>query len=359
MSCRSFLDWKIFCAVLTRLGERRYQSSLPLFLPPNRESYTKEDIATARTTMISAIPLLTDITTASPASSTFPQRRKPLAALALGPYGALLSPGQEYEGRYPLPFGESSPSRPAYSSAAFKAVPLPLDRVGTTVDPYEDHLAAFHLGRLDDFAQSPSFDQLGMIAFETVPMLREARAIRRAMGVFDEARGMQERKPFYISYVFRGKDVDGAVRYPDSRESGYDFGVVVEHIVEATFGKLESTSAQPGGIGINCTSPYHLPIIITELSHALSSRKTNPSCEKPYLILYPDGGEVYDTITRTWNDTTGSTPKSWAEGVTSSVRLAVRSGSFAGVIVGGCCCAGMDSIRELRMACARAGFVQG
>lgn len=309
--------------------------------------------------MISAIPLLTKVTTAPPTISSFIRRRKPISALALGPYGALLTPGQEYEGKYPSPFGESSPSVPAYSSIAFDAVPLPLDRVGTTKDPFEDHLAAFHLGRLEDFAHS--FDALGMIAFETVPRLREARAIRRAVGVFHASRPEESRKPFYISYVFRAGETEGSVRYPDVAGEGNEFDRVVERIIEATFGELDSTSARPGGIGINCTSPSHLPLIINELAHALkifSSTIAKQGFEKPYLVIYPDGGELYDTTTRTWINTLGLTPASWAVEVTKSVSIALESRAFGGVVVGGCCGAGMDSIRELRRECARVGFIK-
>lgn len=309
--------------------------------------------------MISAIPLLTNITAAPSTTTAFTRRRQPIAALALGPYGALLTPGQEYEGKYLSPFGESSPSVPAYSSIAFDAIPLPLARVGTTKDPFEDHLAAFHLGRLDDFAHSSSFDELGMIAFETVPRLRETRAIRRAMGVFDASRREESRKPFYISYVFRAGEAEGSVRYPDVAEKGTDFARVVEHLIEATFGEMETTSATPGGIGINCTSPIHLPLIIDELSRALKAfLSVTNTTEKPYLILYPDGGELYDTTSRTWINTLGLTPESWAVEVTKSVRLALGKETFGGVIVGGCCGAGMESIRELRRECIRAGFVK-
>jgi homocysteine S-methyltransferase len=259
----------------------RYQSSLPLFLP-SQSTYTPQDVEEALSTMTAALPIITSPYVPS-ASTSFLPRFPTRSALSLGPLGAQLTPAQEYQGLYPPPFGPASTSAIAYSTAAASMVDLPLARVCTGDPTPEDYLAAWHLSRLEQFATSPTFDDLSMIAFETVPNMSETRAIRRAMALFEVGRRAagKDDKPFYISYVFPMNDA-GQPAIPDIVYRSLPLQQMAEVIIAATFGPSDD-STTPGGIGINCTNPLLLDPIISGLAAALESYVPAPAA--PWLIL--------------------------------------------------------------------------
>jgi homocysteine S-methyltransferase len=103
--------------------------------------------------------------------------------------------------------------------------------------------------------------------------------------------------------------------------------------------RLPSDAIPPAdAIGINCTSPAHLPALVRD------------------MVLYPDGGAVYDTTTKTWTNRT-SGAQDWATDVAAiaseaaGARTSRGNGeayAWAGVIVGGCCKAGFEEIRLLK-----------
>lgn len=184
------------------------------------------------------------------------------------------------------------------------------------------------------------------------------------------------KKPFWMSHVFpKGVAPDGAS---------------VDEIVQAsTRSRLDSVSTLPGldtrvveaepgnlpipsAIGLNCTSPAHIAKLSSQFTRAVSElRTTSPSHEtSPPLgfVLYPDGGLVYDTVTRTWSaptpverDDTGVAAMadlSWSVNVATVARTAAeatyngedgRSGQVwdGGVYVGGCCKSGYKEIEGL------------
>lgn len=268
-----------------------YQSSLPYFLPsqptPELGAYTQAELDEALETMCAALPAAQS--SALPAASRMPNGRA-LACLSLGPYGAQLQPGQEYAGAYPPPFGLGpSPSRPGFSDAAAQACPLPLDDVkqsnladDQTRTAEEDALAAFHLQRLRHFASARSgWDQLGMIAIETIPVVREARAARRAVTVLTRDHSP---KPFILSFVFPlDKELQTPLcPDPESKQSGIQsLADQAERIVAACF---DGPDARPAGLGINCTNPSELEPIIKALSDAVGRRNLRGD-QKPWIVL--------------------------------------------------------------------------
>lgn len=227
--------------------------------------------------------------TASSLSSTSRSLR-PLSALSLGPFGAQCSPGQEYAGLYPKPFGQhSTPSSISYSPIAGSILPLSeaLERVGTTKDHEEDHLAAWHLTRLENFAKSSSFSDISLLAFETTPVIHEARAIRRAMSIFNSSLPSTSRKPFYISFVFIL--VEGKPIFPDLLHQSRGLAAQAQLIVEATFGSFEGEKVEletPNGIGINCTNPVQINTVVHHLGAAMAAVTSKaPATERPWLVV--------------------------------------------------------------------------
>ncbi|GAA5904517.1 hypothetical protein JCM6882_008930 [Rhodosporidiobolus microsporus] len=349
-----------------------YQSSLPLFLPPSSSSYSDSTLTSALSTMTAALPVAVSCCSSSslPSSSS---SKKPVAALSLGPYGSSLQPGQEYGGLYPAPFGpagasytSTTPSKPACPEAALDAAPLPLDLVRlpapSAQSEHELHLAAWHLRRLLDFSSSSSFDSpsLALLAFETVPLLAEARAIRRAVAAFNAhpSHAGKRGKAWYISFVFprvEGEEGGDAVRFPDPAEEAAalpSLKVQAEAIVAASLGDLGEGYATPGGIGFNCTSPLHAKAVVAALSAAvaalpLKQREEGKEGEKPWLFLYPDGGATYDVHTRSWHTPEGLTDEEWAVLVADAAAAGRAAGVWGGVGVGGCCKAGPGAIAAL------------
>jgi len=206
-----------------------------------------------------------------------------LSCLSLGPFGASLSPGQEYGGLYPEPFGPhaGSPSKPGFPIAAGDAVPLP--QVPVTGDEHEDALTAWHLQRLTHFGQSDAFDMIGMLAFETTPVLREVAAIRRALALFAAGRPGKPTQPAYVSFVFpKDSEADG-LKFADVEHKGKTLSEQVDAIVAAAFADHKG-QARIGGVGVNCTSPILLGGVVAELSRAVKSFP-GEATEEPWLVL--------------------------------------------------------------------------
>jgi len=109
---------------------------------------------------------------------------------------------------------------------------------------------------------------------------------------------------------------------------------------------LSDEGRRPNGIGINCTNPAYIPTLINTFNTTLRSLHTKP---ETWFVLYPDGGQVYDPISRTWSKEK-LTPKEWTERIMSDVKSVDDSGLWAGIIVGGCCKTSPEEIAELRKA---------
>lgn len=374
-----------------------YQSTLPLFLPAADSAPSPETISTALGTMTAALP----VAAKACATTTTTSSGKPRVALSLGPYGSALQPGQEYTGAYPPPFGPAQTAakkaRPASSPRAREACPLPLEQVRASYPPStngdedeereaEVHLAAWHLQRLQHFLRCSERQQdppdaaakVDVVAFETVPSLTEIRAIRKAMHIFSTSSGSGSGSanplPFYISLVFpRTSDSDDAVRFPDPKlahlpKLADQIPLLVEAALLPAPTPNNGSYAVPGGLGFNCTSPLHAQEVVRLLSDQVAKLQLQQQQEqlqdqdKPWLLVYPDGGAVYDVVSRSWHHPTGLTDSSWARLVVDAVSDAVPASAsaspspWAGVVVGGCCKAGPSAIKALRQEVEQRGW---
>ncbi|KAI0077163.1 Homocysteine S-methyltransferase [Panus rudis PR-1116 ss-1] len=284
-------------------------------------------------------------------------------ALSLGPFGATLYPAQEFDGLYPPPYG---PHGYAYDGTP----PTQLADIANSFDKDDEReeeenairaLEVFHLGRLKVFAEDEdTWDKIDIVAFETVPLTREVVAIRRAMTALAGSR-----KPFWISTVYPSG------LFPERRASGA--GSSREHVpVQEVFRALLGTCAdddrigedviRPDGVGINCTRVEYLPDILRSVDPHLPASSAS---HKTFLCLYPNGGDTWEPVTKTWiprSQTQAGTSadgektrtKSWAEQFGEIVLDVVKDidKRWSGVIAGGCCKTLPDDIREL------AGFLQ-
>ena len=269
-------------------------------------SYDEEDASQA---MRSAVSL------AKKAFSTTNTRGR--VALSLGAYGATMRPSAEYTGKY-----------------------LP-EEMKTS-----EGLARWHRERLDVFqSDATTWKAINYIAFETLPVLAEVRAVRGVMGQCNS----QGDKKWWISCVFPNDDLN----LPD--------GTPVTELVEAMIGGAHNGGQQPWGIGINCTSITRLESLIVLFEAAVKNIVEKPQAEAsnlqqtwPWLVVYPDGAEglVYNTTSQTWDavesryNTKIST--SWDEEVAMIVRRASERAFWKGILVGGCCKTTPDHIARLR-----------
>ncbi|CEG71579.1 hypothetical protein RMATCC62417_07291 [Rhizopus microsporus] len=211
-----------------------------------------------------------------------PENTSPkLVALSIGCYGAILANGAEYTGNY----GDTS----------------------------VDQLVQFHKERLSVFLQSKE-SKVDFILFETIPSALEARAIASIVSDFDLL------PPVAVSFQCR---------------SDHDIadGTPLQDVL-ALFDTIDHVFAT----GINCTKPQFIESlidIIVKHNKAQNSQKV--------LLLYPDGGEVWDAVARTW-DTSCKLPED------KFGYLMAKCVKEYGprVIVGGCCGTGFTHIRNLK-----------
>lgn len=203
---------------------------------------------------------------------------------------------------------------------------------------FTEAMVKYHLDRLQIFATDDAvWNKIDMIGFETISVVNEGEAIRRAM--FELRRQFGKEKPFYISYVF----VKGLI--PHARVEA-DFDCRPYRIAEITFAPKQDL-AMPFGIGVNCTKPRYCMDVINEFSRAATDLRC---ISGKTLLAYPDGGGLcYDHNDKTWKpdtDTDILTPPLWAEAVLSFGEKALDAG-FEEVILGGCCKAAPGHIKIL------------
>ncbi|KAG2433231.1 hypothetical protein HXX76_008301 [Chlamydomonas incerta] len=238
-------------------------------------------------------------------SSSRATRRRPLIAYSCGSYGAYLADGSEFRGDY----ADSVPA---------------------------DELMGFHRTRLEPVRSRPEID---LIAFETVPCLREAEAIVELL------RRERYGKPAWIS--FSCKD-DAHTCH------GEVFGAQCVPLLAAA-----AAEGLVAAMGVNCTPPRHVPALLAaarkqllqlEQEAAAPQAPQAPSPQRPrprlLLLCYPNSGEQWDGTGRCWH----SAPDDIAEPGRFAAAAAdwVGSAAMGAALVGGCCRTGPAHIAALR-----------
>lgn len=184
-------------------------------------------------------------------------------ALSLGAYGAIMVPSQEYTGKYD-------------------------DRHRSA-----EQLSKWHKQRLDIFSNDQEvWRDIDMVAFETVPLLTEIKAVREVMYMARQNVPPEETKPFWVSCVFPGKGLCLAD------------GSSVEDVVRAMLGRYEN-AAEPFAVGINCTNIGKVAELLAQFETVIKNMVADGEIDCfPSLVLYPDDtkGEVYNTTTHEWEE---------------------------------------------------------
>jgi homocysteine S-methyltransferase len=150
--------------------------------------------------------LLRSVELARSAANEFPNRRV-LVACSLGPYGAALHNGGEYDGNYECSYAE---------------------------------LVGFHRERIEVVAQAKGDQIPDLLAFETFPSLEEVRAVGEALAPWPDMRAW---------FSFSCRD-----------EKRVSHGESVRECAAAV-----AAFPQTAAIGVNCVPPKWIPSLIEEL----------------------------------------------------------------------------------------------
>ena len=153
----------------------------------------------------------------------------------------------------------------------------------------EEALMEFHRRRMQLLLEAGA----DILACETIPCLMEAQAMTKVVGEFDPA-------PCWISFSCNSETT------------------ICDGTSIAVCAAAMDVFPQVYAIGVNCTPPHLLPSLIREIRSA---------SQKP-IAVYPNSGEIYDPITKTWRGTS-------EEG---GFALASKEWYDAGArLIGGCC----------------------
>jgi homocysteine S-methyltransferase len=283
-------------------------------------------------------------------------------ALSLAAYGASLPLPHEFDGFYPPPYGPQAYTH--HSTDDPTALP---NRNAFRVDERKQEaqaeaaLTAFHLERLREYAaDATTWRSIDALAFETVPLAREVRAIRRAVAALeDDGLAPEERKPWWVCAVYTGGE------FPEQQQGQQggdgDGRLGARDVLAAYFGERDVHTAPsevgaryavPDAFGINCTAVAHVARAVSAVSDALEETGATAYVGggKPWLVLKPNGGQTYDMDTCKWGWYGGETPtlgEQWAGQLGDIVRTVTNKGVWDGILVGGCCKTGGDELRAL------------
>jgi homocysteine S-methyltransferase len=154
-------------------------------------------------------------------------------------------------------------------------------------------LVRFHRERIEIFANAVGSEAPDLLAFETFPSLEEVRAVGEALAPWPALQAW---------FSFSCRD-----------EKHVSHGEPLAECAAAV-----AAFPQTVAIGVNCVPPHWLPSLIAELRSA---------SDKPVLV-YPNSGDGWDTVARTWSGTTDP----------ADFGVKAKEWFAAGAqIVGGCC----------------------
>lgn len=165
-------------------------------------------------------------------------RRRPLAAVSVGPYGAFLADGSEYRGDYAAGDGE---------------------------------LARFHRRRLETLADEAGAAGAELLAVETIPSAREAVVLADLLG--DLAGRRPDAPRAWMSFSCR----DGA-----HLRDGAPLAATVREV---------AARAPLAAVGVNCTAPGHIAPLVRTVGTAGTGLP---------VVVYPNGGGRWDAETKEW-----------------------------------------------------------
>jgi homocysteine S-methyltransferase len=218
------------------------------------------------------------------ACDSFPLSEGKAAWVSVGPYGAMLADGSEYNGGYAQVMGA-------------------------------EQLRAFHSERLGVFAASGV--NIGGWAVETIPSLLEAMVLAELMCS----------EPYTDTPCWIALQCGDEMHLAD--------GTPIEEATRAVGEKLKGRRA-PSLIGLNCCAAQHVSGLLERLLPALPSHVQG-------VVLYPNRGGEWNAATKTWVGAEG--PPYTASRLQDWLAQAQQADKR--LWVGACCSADASFIGEL------------
>jgi len=227
------------------------------------------------------------------------QKRCLAVAASIGPYGASIPGGEEYHGDYGAELGVEKLI--AWHKPRLEAlVKASITTTNTTATATKTD-------------ETVDYDAVAdVLAIETIPCLTEVRAILTLLKNYPEAKA-------WISVTCQD---DNRLRCLDNDETIVEFVKLVEEL---------DTAGQIEAVGVNCTSRDSISSII----HTLKLHTQRP------IIVYPNNGDVYNGITRTWEKRVTLTAEQYAlqarQWIDDYHDHASGKKERQPIIIGGCC----------------------
>lgn len=209
---------------------------------------------------------------------------KPLLALSLGPYGAMLEGGREYSGDY------------ASSN-------------GTAV---KEAMRTFHRDRLQTFAteqeEEHQWSKVDLLALETIPRIDEAQCVldtlqelRQQLAVVDQQgnAGDGHVPPAYLAFTFpepestsTGGFVEHGLVQPKTESADFprDLTRLVEVLCFEDIG-VQGKAYPLLGFGVNCTKPHLIAGLVEQLTATLVKCKEKVPEGKQQRIFQTASGD--------------------------------------------------------------------
>ncbi|KAJ3148229.1 hypothetical protein HDU89_004825 [Geranomyces variabilis] len=222
-------------------------------------------------------------------------------AVSLGCFGATLADGSEYTGVYP-PWAD------------------------------ESFLFEFHVARAlavlngdgSSMPTTPSYStQNLLLLFETIPSLPEARAIARALA-----------HPALSVY-------SAGVAFSCGTATTVRCGATLRECVDAVL--LPSAADAPSSpratlamVGVNCTQPHLCASLVriaaAAVAESSAAAKSHSGAKPTMVVCYPNSGEVYDPVTKTWRG-----PGGGDDGIDAWAGWCKEWLEAGADVIGGCC----------------------
>lgn len=256
------------------LGLFQLKTSYPICVDSVRKQWPTATISEATSVLHKGLQVA--LASTSSASSAENRPRSPEVVLSLGPYGATTKPGAEYSGLYTPPYGLGDINSPQPCTNAFTHDESPEARAS------EEALLAFHLERLRVYVRCKEWKEIAWIGFETIPLLREVRAIRRAMAKVDSELEEQgrggEKKPFWICGTFPGGEFPQVIlnTHGDGTVEGR---ATVEEVVHTMMSRC---------VHFALLDVIAQDVIDQKRSRSGSSRRNRPQLHQPRLPPLPN-----------------------------------------------------------------------
>jgi len=169
----------------------------------------------------------------------------------------------------------------------------------------DEVLKTHHQAQLTFLAQTNA----DLFACETIPSLQEARILKELLE--------KQMKPAWLSFSCRnGQQLND--------------GTPIEECV-----KEFNHSVNPIALGVNCTNPKYIVELI---------KRIKSTCPEKFVVVYPNSGEDYDPISKTWHGT--ASPSECGHASISWLNAGAN-------IIGGCCRMGPQHISSIKQAMNR------